>query len=1353
VSLLDVPALRPWGAAPARPAAVADNSRNSYDDGRRSTAAAGRYAESMHWATLVDFDKPALVSALSGLLTHLLRHCAYADNAAVRAAARAAAAAAVSDAVPGTKRPRPARASVNADADADADAEADTESDKAAAAAATAGSGSSGEAMVQSLARSIGVRLRGTTADPARARASAGTGAGAGVIADDGGDDRDDDADMVDADADGYALVLRRIRPLPRATVLHTDAATRDALGVFTSAEAALSSGRSGGGGSVPTAASLFSLLNRTRSPPGARLLRAWTRFPSTEPGVIRDRHDHVAFFANPYNDDLTARLRLHLRRVRDVSRVLTRFFTATARARDWAALAASLQAFVAVHALAAARGAAAAAAGAAPLPRLLRLLPGALSEPVRALNALLSATLQFTGARSAAAAAAAAAPASAYSADVAADVADAAEAAAAAAMAAAAAGGGPADRAAAAAAAAEAAAGAGAPAGGSGSRRRGAASSAAPSAGAGGDVVVSVRHGVEPQLDALKARLALIDPFLAEVFAADAAAGELPVQALPPAGAAGAEPVATPGGGTVGPQYCYFPQLGYLLAAPCGPAEGPAADAYRAAAGAVAERQLARAHARAACAWSADAEAAFVREVGTVLGEAADAVERAQWAEHQHAVHQYQQHVQQQQQQLQQHGGYAPPPPPPVAPAYLPAPPPLEPELLPPGARLELVAEGYAFYATPRTDELARELGDLHAQIADAEREVLLHLADAVTDAAADVEAVAAAAAELDAVIALAVAARDLGLVRPAVTRRRGVLLVEDGRHPLAELAVNAFVPNSLSIGSDAGGGADAAGAGAGSSAVRRSRSAPGAGAGAGAGANDAEENADADADGDDPHADAGRVHVLTGPNNSGKSVLLRQLGVIAYLAHIGSFVPARAVTVGVCDRIVLCAPAADTAGRGVSTFAAEVAALGRALRAATGATLLLVDEFGAGTNTADGVALAAATLRYLARLPARQCPMTVFTTHFHQIRARGLLAESRRVRFVSMQYVTRAAANAAGNTAGRRAGQEQARGEVAEDEALAETAADIAAAAAAAVVPLYRVGPGWGGRSFGFSCARAAGVPAPLVARAVAVAAAMHEGRPVAPTSLSACELSGVVKAEPKTGPAAAAAGGCDSATVDENAGNSCNADNAGRAPGASGSGSAGGLAAVAADLRRHAPVLEAFAELAPRLAAGGPAARAAVEAFTAGVRSHCAALAAEARAAERSGKSEWGGPQSPPPPQQQQQQAYGWDGSFSAAAAGPIVIGSPGLGSPQLLLSPSPASGNGHGSTNWGRGFTVGVGFSGRGFGGGGDFDFATRSANSASGSGSAAAGAATSATATEGTPRVLVSKGGVKVEDVD
>jgi len=127
-------------------------------------------------------------------------------------------------------------------------------------------------------------------------------------------------------------------------------------------------------------------------------------------------------------------------------------------------------------------------------------------------------------------------------------------------------------------------------------------------------------------------------------------------------------------------------------------------------------------------------------------------------------------------------------------------------------------------------------------------------------------------------------------------------------------------------------------------------------------------------------------QIIILTGPNMAGKSVFLRQIGLIVMLAQIGSFVPAKSAKIGIVDKIYTRVGASDNISAGESTFLVEMQEAANILNNATNKSLILLDEIGRGTSTFDGISIAWAITEYLheSRSVAAK---TLFATHYHEL------------------------------------------------------------------------------------------------------------------------------------------------------------------------------------------------------------------------------------------------------------------------------------------------------------------------------------------------------------------------------
>ena len=259
------------------------------------------------------------------------------------------------------------------------------------------------------------------------------------------------------------------------------------------------------------------------------------------------------------------------------------------------------------------------------------------------------------------------------------------------------------------------------------------------------------------------------------------------------------------------------------------------------------------------------------------------------------------------------------------------------------PNAFKELVPETYIRKQTLANCEryITEELKALEAKVLSAqeritglEYEIFSAVREKVADQFVRIQKTAAAVAALDALASLAQVAQDRGYVCPQITDDR-TIDIRDGRHPVVEQMLDGlpFVPNDTVL--------------------------------------DCGEN---------------RCAIITGPNMAGKSTYMRQVALIVLMAQIGSFVPAKSATIGICDSVFTRVGASDDLASGQSTFMVEMSEVASILRSATGKSLIIFDEIGRGTSTFDGMSIARAVLEYAAD-PKKLGAKTLFATHYHEL------------------------------------------------------------------------------------------------------------------------------------------------------------------------------------------------------------------------------------------------------------------------------------------------------------------------------------------------------------------------------
>ena len=127
-------------------------------------------------------------------------------------------------------------------------------------------------------------------------------------------------------------------------------------------------------------------------------------------------------------------------------------------------------------------------------------------------------------------------------------------------------------------------------------------------------------------------------------------------------------------------------------------------------------------------------------------------------------------------------------------------------------------------------------------------------------------------------------------------------------------------------------------------------------------------------------------QIIIITGPNMSGKSAIIRQVALIVILAQIGSYVPADSSSIGIVDKIFTRVGASDNISRGESTFMVEMIETSSIMNNLTDRSLVLMDEIGRGTSTYDGISIAWSIVEYLHNQKTIR-PKTLFATHYHEL------------------------------------------------------------------------------------------------------------------------------------------------------------------------------------------------------------------------------------------------------------------------------------------------------------------------------------------------------------------------------
>jgi DNA mismatch repair protein MutS len=243
---------------------------------------------------------------------------------------------------------------------------------------------------------------------------------------------------------------------------------------------------------------------------------------------------------------------------------------------------------------------------------------------------------------------------------------------------------------------------------------------------------------------------------------------------------------------------------------------------------------------------------------------------------------------------------------------------------------RKQTIANGERFI-TPELKEMEGKILGAEERSVKLEYELFQRVREEVLGTLAAIQTSAAALAQIDVLAGFAEIARLHNYCRPQIADE-GILEVHDGRHPVLEQALSEerFVPN-------------------------------------------------------DCHLDANtRITLITGPNMAGKSTYIRQVALLALLAHTGSFVPAAEARIDLIDRIFTRIGASDDLARGQSTFMVEMCETANIVNNATGRSLVILDEIGRGTSTFDGLSLAWSIVEHLHNQVGAK---TLFATHYHEL------------------------------------------------------------------------------------------------------------------------------------------------------------------------------------------------------------------------------------------------------------------------------------------------------------------------------------------------------------------------------
>jgi DNA mismatch repair protein MutS len=309
---------------------------------------------------------------------------------------------------------------------------------------------------------------------------------------------------------------------------------------------------------------------------------------------------------------------------------------------------------------------------------------------------------------------------------------------------------------------------------------------------------------------------------------------------------------------------------------------------------------------------------------------------------------------------------------------------------------RKQTVANGERFI-TPELKEMEGKILGAEERSVKLEYELFQALREEVLQWLQPIQRTADALAQLDVLAAFAETARLFNYCQPHIGSD-GTLMIKEGRHPVLDqtLVETRFVPNDTCLNRET------------------------------------------------------QIALITGPNMAGKSTYIRQVALLALLAHTGSFVPATEARIDLIDRIFTRIGASDDLARGQSTFMVEMSETANILNNATAASLIILDEIGRGTSTFDGLSLAWSILEHLHNQVGAK---TLFATHYHELtELAGRLTRLKNYNVAVREW------------------REQ-------------------------VVFLHRIVEGGADKSYGIQVARLAGVPTPVIERAKVILGNLEE------------------------------------------------------------------------------------------------------------------------------------------------------------------------------------------------------------------------------------------------------------------
>ncbi|KAF2077332.1 hypothetical protein CYY_001335 [Polysphondylium violaceum] len=318
----------------------------------------------------------------------------------------------------------------------------------------------------------------------------------------------------------------------------------------------------------------------------------------------------------------------------------------------------------------------------------------------------------------------------------------------------------------------------------------------------------------------------------------------------------------------------------------------------------------------------------------------------------------------------------------------------------------------GYLYFQSDKTKELDNYFGDIHSDILDIESRIERDTIDLIISKTQLLVDIVNFSAELDCIFSLSTISKDMNFVKPEITTQHSIIDIINGKHPLQELCLPIFIPNDTYLNNEKS------------------------------------------------------IVIISGPNQSGKSIYIKQIAIIVYLTHLGCFVPAERATVSLFDRIFTRISSRECNFISESSFMIDCKQISQMTRFATSNSLLVIDEYGKGTNPSDGISLLYGLLLYF--LSMEKCPKILVSTHFYELidllhMHKEILAS---IHFCFMEFMIKDNSLNFNNLKNNNNQYSQNRN------------MDF--------IPLFKLKQGLSNSSFGLACAKNAGVPIDILERA---------------------------------------------------------------------------------------------------------------------------------------------------------------------------------------------------------------------------------------------------------------------------